>query len=111
MRLVKAFDRDHRVTVAPCQGPDLPERHGLTPKDCREAMWAVNADGEKYRAAAAFNATLAALSGTDLPLRVYSAPGVRQLQEYIYAWVARNRRRFPGVTAYCTDYPEECGGG
>ncbi len=54
------------------------------------------------------NAALAAALGTRLPLLLYSLPGVRQVQDAAYSWVARNRGRFPGDTPYCRQQPEEC---
>jgi predicted DCC family thiol-disulfide oxidoreductase YuxK len=33
---------------------------------------------------------------------LYRLPGIRQLQDWVYRWVADNRYRMPGSTASCT---------
>lgn len=97
------------ATVVPCQKPGLPESHGLTTGECREAMWVITPDG-RHRAAEAANVALSVATKSLLPMTLYSAPGVGLLQELAYARIACSRRRFPGVAAFCYEYPEECGG-
>jgi predicted DCC family thiol-disulfide oxidoreductase YuxK len=36
---------------------------------------------------------------------LYSLPGIRQLQDRLYRWVADNRHRMPGSTAACEIEP------
>ena len=105
---MEALDRRRRVTVAPFQKPGAPEAHGLTVAQCERAAWAITPDGRRHRAAAAINLAGAVALGTALPLRFYALPGVRALQERVYAWIAANRGRFPGDTPYCEQHPEEC---
>jgi len=69
----------------------------------------VTPDGKRYGGAGAINLAVSVALGTPLPMRVYSVPGVRRLQEASYRWVARNRRRLPGETPYCKRLPAECG--
>jgi predicted DCC family thiol-disulfide oxidoreductase YuxK len=40
---------------------------------------------------------------------VYYLPGIRQLQDFIYSFIASNRSRLPGDQPYCTQHPAECG--
>jgi predicted DCC family thiol-disulfide oxidoreductase YuxK len=108
VRLVQALDRRRRVTAVPFQKPGTPEAHGLTVADCERAAWAIPPDGHRYPGAAGINVTLAAMAGTRLPWLVYRLPGVRQGQDWLYAWVARNRSRFPGVTPHCEQHPADC---
>jgi predicted DCC family thiol-disulfide oxidoreductase YuxK len=108
VRLIGALDRNRRVTAVPYQKPGAPEAHGLSPEQCREAAWAVTLEGRPCRGAGAVNLALAVALGNRLPVLFYSAPGVRQLQDAAYRWVARNRRRLPGDTPYCRQRPEEC---
>lgn len=103
---IQRLDRRGRVRVVPCQAPGVVDAYGLTVADCEAAAWAFTADGHRHRGAAALNAALAAALGTALPLRVYRLPGVRRLQDAVYGWVARNRRRFRGVTPWCVQHPE-----
>jgi predicted DCC family thiol-disulfide oxidoreductase YuxK len=46
--------------------------------------------------------------GTTIPLLVYSLPGIRQLQDFVYYLVASNRGRLPGDRPYCAQHPAEC---
>lgn len=108
MRLLRALDRNRRVTAVPYQRPGAPEAHGLTAEQCAREAWSVTPDGVRYPGAAAVNAALSAALGTRLPLRLHALPGVRQAQDRAYAWVARNRRRLPGDVPLCRRHPERC---
>jgi predicted DCC family thiol-disulfide oxidoreductase YuxK len=91
VRLLKRLDRDHRVTVVPYQRTGVPASAGLTVEECEAAAWAVSPDGRRYRGAGAANASLAVALGTCLPLFLYDLPGVKQLQDAVYDWIANNR--------------------
>ena len=108
MRLLKALDRNRRVTAVPFQKSGIPASVGLTVEDCKASAWAVAPDGDRYRGAEAVNALVAAALGTAIPLLLYYLPGIRQLQEFIYSLIASNRSRFPGDQPYCTQHPAEC---
>ena len=108
MRLLKALDRNRRVTAVPFQKRGTPASAGLTLEECKASAWAIAPDGARYRGAEAVNALVAAALGTALPLLVYYLPGIRQLQDLIYALIASNRSRFPGDQPYCTQHPAEC---
>ena len=84
--------------------------HGVGFAECEAAAWAVTPAPEqrRYRGAGAVNAALAVALGTWLPVRFYELPGVRQLQDALYAWVARNRGRLPGDEPFCTQHPDRC---
>lgn len=110
VRLVQALDRGHRVTVAPFQQPGVMEEHGLSIAQCEAAAWALAPAPRpmRYRGAGAINLALSVALGTPLPLRIYELPGMRQIQDAAYSWVARNRHRFPGVTPHCVQFPDDC---
>jgi predicted DCC family thiol-disulfide oxidoreductase YuxK len=108
VRLLKVLDRNRRVTAVPFQKSGIPASVGLTLQECRASAWAIAPDGERYRAAEAVNALVAAALGTAVPLLVYYLPGIRQLQDFIYSVVASNRSRLPGDQPYCTQHPAEC---
>lgn len=82
----------------------------MTVAECERAAWAVAPDGAKYRGAGAVEMALAVALGTTLPYRFYILPGIRQIQDRVYAWVAEHRGRLPGDTPYCEQHPDECGG-
>ena len=108
MRLLKAFDRNRRVTAVPFQKSGVPASVGLTVDECEASAWAIASDGSRYRGAEAVNAVVAAALGTAVPLFVYSLPGIRQLQDIVYSLVASNRSRLPGDHPYCAQHPAEC---
>jgi predicted DCC family thiol-disulfide oxidoreductase YuxK len=105
---VRALDRHHRVTVVPFQQPGAPEAAGLTVAQCEAAAWAIAAPGRRYRGAAGINFGLAVALGTRLPLWLYAMPGLRQVQDRVYDFIARIRRHLPGDVPYCVQHPEEC---
>ena len=111
MRVVKALDRNRRVTAVPYQKPGVPASVGLTAEECEAAAWAVSPDGKRYRGAGAINASVSAALGTRLPLLFYVLPGVRRLQDAAYDWAAANRGRLPSFLRdrpYCAQHPEQC---
>ena len=67
-----------------------------------EAAWYIDAAGRKYRGAAAMNAALDALGGAyRLAACAYGVPGLKQLEDAAYAWIAANRHRLPGASDAC----------
>ena len=108
MRLLKALDRNRRVTAVPFQKSGVPASVGLALQDCEASAWAIAPDGIRYRGAEAVNALVAAALGTAVPLLLYYLPGIRQVQDFIYSVVASNRSRLPGDRPYCAQHPAEC---
>ena len=108
MRLLKALDRDRRVTAVPFQKGGVPASVGLTVEECEATVWAIAPDGGRYRAAEAVNMTVAVVLGTGVPLLLYSLPGIKQFQDLVYSLVASNRDRLPGDRPYCAQQPAEC---
>ena len=108
MRLLKALDRDRRVTAVPFQKSGVPASVGLTVEQCEETAWVILPDGRRYGGAEAVNAAVAVALGTAVPLLVYSLPGIKQLQDLVYSLVATNRNRLPGDRPYCAQQPAEC---
>lgn len=101
-RLVGRMDQHHVITVLPWQTAGLLAATGLSEAQVNEAAWYVDNQGNRHRGAAAVNAALAALGGIyRLLSRLYRVPGLRQLEDAVYAWVARNRHRLPGSTDAC----------
>ncbi len=107
---MQALDRRHRVRVVPFQQPGAAAAYGLSVAQCRSAVWGIAPGWQRAAGAAAINLVVAVALGTRLPLWIYTIPGIQQLQDSAYAWVARNRQRLPGVTPYCEQYPDQCGG-
>ena len=108
MRLLKALDRNRRMTAVPFQKSGVPASVGLTLEECKAAAWAIASDGGRYRGAEAVNAVVGTALGSTLPILLYSLPGIRQLLDFIYYLVASNRSRLPGDRSYCAQHPAEC---
>jgi predicted DCC family thiol-disulfide oxidoreductase YuxK len=107
VRLLKALDRNRRVTAVPFQKTGVPASVGLSLEECEASAWAIEPDGSRYRGAEAMNALVAVALGTAVPLLLYYLPGIRQLQDFIYSLIASNRNRLPGDRPYCTQHPAE----
>jgi predicted DCC family thiol-disulfide oxidoreductase YuxK len=99
---VQRLNTHNRFRVLPWQTPGLLEEANLTEQQVTDAAWFVDADGRKYRGAAAINSALHALGGIfRVASWVYRVPGFTQIEDWVYAWVARNRYRMPGSTEAC----------
>jgi predicted DCC family thiol-disulfide oxidoreductase YuxK len=108
VRLLEALDRHRRVRAVPSQNRGVPASLGLTVEECEETAWTITPDGGRYRGAEAANAALAAVLGSALPLLLYSLPGVKQFQDFVYHLVASNRGLLPGDRPFCAQHPAEC---
>jgi len=108
VRLLRALDRHGRVKAVPYQKPGTPEEHGLSLARCEAAIWTITPERDRCSGAAGINTALAVVLETRLPLWIYGAPGIEQLQNLTYSLIARNRRRLLGDASYCRQYPEGC---
>jgi predicted DCC family thiol-disulfide oxidoreductase YuxK len=108
VRQIRSLDRHNRITATPYQQPGAIAAQGLSLAECETAAWAVTPDGTRYAGAGAINLALSVALGTSLPIRFYLLPGVRQAQDYVYSWIARNRRLFRGDTPYCAQKTDVC---
>jgi len=109
VRLLKALDRNRRVTAVPFQKSGTPASVGLTLEECKASAWAIARDGDRYHGAEAVNALVAVALGTAVQLLLYYLPGMRHLQNFIYSLIASNRNWLPGDQPYCAQRPAECG--
>jgi predicted DCC family thiol-disulfide oxidoreductase YuxK len=92
------------VLVVPAQAPGVRDRHGLTHDDTDRAAWAIEPDGRKHRGAAAINRALAELPGAwPRVAALYPLPVARQVEDGVYAVVARTR----GWLSHLTRTPPE----
>jgi predicted DCC family thiol-disulfide oxidoreductase YuxK len=99
---VQRLNIHNRFDVLPWQAPGLLARAGLTAEQGAEAAWYIDERGQKHRGAAAINAAFTALGGVYvIPAFLYRIPGLKQLEDAVYAWVARNRHRMPGASDAC----------
>lgn len=98
---------DSAVRFEPCQPSiDLRQRAGISELDCGHTAFLVEVadDGRVIRtrrAASAINGVMAELPGfRNWCYRaisiLYMVPGLRQIEDAGYRWIARNRHRFSG---------------
>lgn len=105
---MQRLNRANRFDVQPWQTPGLLARTGLTVAQAIEAAWFVDGAGRQHRGAAAINAALAEIGGVfKLIAALYRVPGLRQLEDAVYRWVAANRYRLPGSAPSCAVPPED----
>jgi predicted DCC family thiol-disulfide oxidoreductase YuxK len=102
------LDRTGNVRTEPLQGAGVAERLGIQASQLLDSVRWLDSSGAVYSGAEAVNAALSAALGTRLPLVLYRIPGVRQVQEAVYRWIADHRYRFPGTTPYCESHPVAC---
>ncbi|MBE7530042.1 MAG: DUF393 domain-containing protein [Ardenticatenaceae bacterium] len=74
---------------------------GLSDVDGMTQVWFVDTDGRLRGGAAAVNGALRYVWWARPFTWLYSLPGIKQLQERVYRWVATNRYRLPGGSAQC----------
>jgi predicted DCC family thiol-disulfide oxidoreductase YuxK len=103
---IRLLDRKRLIETAPYQRSGVPERLGISRERCAASVQWQGTDGSRAEGAAAVNAALSFALATSWPERIYRrSAGV---QQRLYQWVADNRRRLPGITPWCTRYPDDC---
>lgn len=101
-----------RVAVRPWQTfPERMERARLTTEDTKREAWLIMPGGEALGGAAAVNGALEYVWWARPLTWLYAVPGLRQIGDIVYRWVAHNRHRFPGVTPACEGEADCEGGG
>lgn len=76
---------------------------GVTPEACEVAMHLVLADGRVFAGAEAAARAFGTRPVLGVLARLYYVPGVRQLADVVYRWIARNRFRWFGRASHCDD--------
>ncbi len=107
MRLVQTWTRN-RTAIEPWHAiPEQMAKLGLTTEDGMTQIWFVDGGGRLTGGAEAMNAVMK-LVWWGRPFTIlYPIPGIKQLQDWAYRWVANNRYRMPGSTAACALEPEK----
>jgi predicted DCC family thiol-disulfide oxidoreductase YuxK len=91
-----------RVNVRPWQhSPQIMAGLGLTAEDGMWQVWYVDGNGRLSGGAEAVNEVMRLVWWARPFTILYRLPGIRQLQDWLYRWVADNRHRMPGGTAEC----------
>ncbi|MFT8394958.1 thiol-disulfide oxidoreductase DCC family protein [Propionibacterium sp.] len=100
-------DRHSRVRLHPAQRAGVQDRFGLTEADIRSTVWAFRS-GRRSSGAAAISLVLDAALGVRVCSAVHRLPGVHQVQEKVYQWVANHRYLLPGAAPWCNQHPGDC---
>ncbi len=82
----------------------IPERMaalGLSDEDGMRQIWFVEGNGRLSGGAEAANRVMRGVWWARPLTYLYRLPGFRQLEEWLYRWIATNRHRLPGGTAVC----------
>ncbi len=91
-----------RIALYPWQAiPEQMAARGLTAEDGMDRAWFVAANGRLTGGAEAINQALRYCWWLRPFTTLYAVPGIRQLQDWVYRWVAANRYRLPGSTPQC----------
>jgi predicted DCC family thiol-disulfide oxidoreductase YuxK len=103
-RRLLRFARPGAVELLDFQQPDVLHRFpGLTHDACMGEIKLVSPAGRVLGGLEAVVAVIATRRVLGAWAYLYYVPGVRQLADYAYAWVARNRYRFMGRTDCTSD--------
>ncbi len=108
VRQLHKMDRRGRLSFRPCQSVSLEGVSGITPTQCLRAVWAIAEDGTIASGSDAFTLIMSVLLNNRWPYRIGRVPGIQHVMQFVYGWVADNRRKFPGETPWCQQHPEEC---
>lgn len=99
-RKLTALARPGAVQAVSFQEPGVLDRFpGLTHAACMEAMYLVAPDGRLFRGFEAAVRAVATRPLLRLAASLYYLPGIRQVCDRLYAWIAVNRYRLFGKAA------------
>lgn len=92
----------NRIEIRPWHTiPEQMAALGLTNEDGMTKAWFVSADGQLIGGAEAINEAMRYVWWAKPVTYFYKLPGIRQLEDRVYEWIAKNRYRMPGSTAAC----------
>lgn len=103
-RRILRLARPGTIELLDFQQPGVLDRFpGLSHDDCMREIKLVNGDGRVFGGAEAVARAIATRGVLGAWAYLYYIPGLRQLTDSTYAWVARNRYRFMGRTDCTSD--------
>jgi predicted DCC family thiol-disulfide oxidoreductase YuxK len=91
-----------QIMIAPWQAiPEKMETLGLTDEDGMTEVWFARPGHKAVGGAEAANLAMRHVWWARPLTYLYYVPGIKQLEKWLYRWVARNRSRLPGSTDSC----------
>lgn len=92
----------HKITITPWHAvPELLEQYNLSLEDVLTQVWLITPDEKVWGGAAAVNQCLRYIWWARPLALLYRIPGLRQLEDWLYRWIAEHRHLMPGSTAAC----------
>ncbi len=95
--VLRALDWRHSIHAVPFQRSGIPEAAGLTRRQCQYAVWLTTPAGKRYSSAGAASRALDQLVVAPIFSLLYAIPGLHQLEDAVYRWVAAHRGLLPGI--------------
>ncbi len=107
VHFIQQLDRNRTISTVAWQVPGVLEANNLTRNDVKSAAWFLEKD-QRFRGAAGINRALSKVTGCGLFWFIYSLPLIQQIEDFVYAWVAQNRKLFRGTKPYCHQENSTC---
>ena len=101
------MDQHGQLEIVPWQQSGVLQKVGLTREQVRDAAWLIEGS-RQWQGAGAINAALGIVLCCHFFVRAYRLPGIYQLQNLIYSWVAQHRYLFRGIRPHCKDFGADC---
>lgn len=107
---VSRQERGNRVQVMPCQFALLTKKFNVTEQQCLSSIQLNLPDGTVLTKGQAVAQVLSLLWDSAWPTRIARVPGIRQVLDLGYTFIAVNRHRLPGIKQMCAaGNPNGCG--
>lgn len=101
VRWVQRQKRGGNINVMSCQFAQLTQKFPVTEKDCSTSIQLFQLDGAKLTKGQAVASVMGVLWDAKWPARVANLPGVKQVLNLGYTFIAVNRHRLPGIKQMC----------
>lgn len=98
---MQTFSRQ-RIAITPWHAiPETLDKYSLSLDDVLTQVWFITEQEDVLGGAAAVNQCFRTIWWARPLALLYRIPGLRQLEERLYRWVAEHRHLMPGATATC----------
>lgn len=98
---IQRQQRGGNIDVMPCQFAQLTGKFEVTEVDCATSIQLFQPEGDKLTKGQAVASVLGVLWNSSWPTRVARVPGIRQVLDLGYTFIAANRHRLPGIKQMC----------
>ncbi|MCE9501448.1 MAG: DUF393 domain-containing protein [Leptospira sp.] len=99
-KALKGLDKTHKMEVVPFQTLSHDARSGISEEEFRQKAYLFSGN-EKFAGASAINKAYSIAMGTGWAYKLYTFPVVRQIEDFVYTIVAKNRHKLPGGKPEC----------